>query len=244
MAIIMFHVWQSGRAPVEIGGFMSSVGSLTRFVHELKSPDARIREEAARIIWERFSPKLKLLVRRHLDNRIFRREDEHDILQSMFASFYCGQSRGMPTPTSREELWKLLVRITMCKIVNAAQRHTADRRDFRRERPVSPADPADSRFPRWMLDHVDRSQPSPQERVAVVEEVDRLLGMLDDPLRQIVVWRIEGFTNDEISCMIGRTVRSVEYKLNLVRRLLEHEIGPADTRLKPASRGGHVRVDR
>jgi RNA polymerase sigma-70 factor, ECF subfamily len=222
---------------------MSSVGSLTRFVHELKSPDARIREEAARIIWERFSPKLKLLVRRHLDNRIFRREDEHDILQSMFASFYCGQSRGMATPASREELWKLLVRITMCKIVNAAHRHMADRRDYRRERPEGQADPDNSRFPRWMLDHVDRSQPSPQERVAVVEEVDRLLGKLDDPLRQIVVWRIEGFTNEEISSMIGRTVRSVEYKLNLVRRLLEQEIGPVNTGVKHASARGQARVD-
>ncbi len=35
---------------------MSSIGSLTRFVHELKSPDLRQRDEAARIIWERFAP--------------------------------------------------------------------------------------------------------------------------------------------------------------------------------------------
>ena len=28
---------------------------------------ARMRDEAARIIWERFSPRLKNLVRRHLD---------------------------------------------------------------------------------------------------------------------------------------------------------------------------------
>ena len=73
---------------------MSSVGSLTRYVHDLRSPDFQMRDEAARIIWERFSPRLKLLVRRHLDNRIFRREDEHDILQSMFASFCEGKSRG------------------------------------------------------------------------------------------------------------------------------------------------------
>jgi DNA-directed RNA polymerase specialized sigma24 family protein len=250
LAICVIHGYhhiqlvQGSRASVMIGGLMSSVDSLTRFVHELKSPDARTREDAARIIWERFSPRLKLLVRRHLDNRIFRREDEHDILQSMFASFYSGQSRGKATPASREELWKLLVRITMCKIVNAAKRHMADRRDFRRERPDGRTDPDDSRFPRWMLDHVDRSQPSPQEQVAVVEEVDRLLGMLDEPLRQIVVWRIEGFTNEEISCMIGRTVRLVEYKLNLVRKLLEHEIGPANARLNPTPRSGNGRVHR
>ena len=99
---------------------MSSIGSLTRFVHELRSPDLRQRDEAARIIWERFAPRLTQLVRRHLDHRIFRREDEQDILQSMFASFYQGQYLGKATPASRQELWKLLVRITMCKVVNTA----------------------------------------------------------------------------------------------------------------------------
>ena len=117
---------------------MSSVGSLTRYVHELRSPDSRMRDEAARIIWERFSPRLKNLVRRHLDNRILRREDEQDVLQSMFASFCHGQSTGKTAPASREELWKLLVRITMCKVVNTAHRHMADRRDIRRERGDGP----------------------------------------------------------------------------------------------------------
>src|SRR5271157_829577 len=109
------------------GGLMSSVESLTRYVHELRSPDSRMRDEAARIIWERFSPRLKNLVRRHLDHRILRREDEQDILQSMFASFCHGQATGKTAPASREELWKLLVRITMCKVVNTAHRHMADR---------------------------------------------------------------------------------------------------------------------
>ena len=159
---------------------MSSIGSLTRFVHELKSPDLRQRDEAARIIWERFAPRLTQLVRRHLDHRIFRREDEQDILQSMFASFYQGQSLGKTTPASRQELWKLLVRITMCKVVNTAHRHLADRRDIRRERSERPCDPENTRFADWMRDQVDRAQPTPQDRVAVVEEVERLLHLLPE----------------------------------------------------------------
>ena len=87
-------------------------------------------------------------------------------------------------------------------------------------------------FPKWMLDHVDRSQPSPEERVAVVEEVQRLLRLLPEPLRQIVVWKLEGFTNAEISCMIDRTVRSVEIKLQLIRKHLEGELGRIDPNRK------------
>ena len=233
MAIIALMIAQERPRLTPFGGLMSSVGSLTRYVHELRSPDARMRDEAARIIWERFSPRLKNLVRRHLDNRILRREDEQDVLQSMFASFCHGLTTGKTAPASREELWKLLVRITMCKVVNTAHRHMADRRDVRRENCDGPGHPGDPDFPNWMLDHVDRSQPTPEERVAVAEEVQRLLTLLPDPLRQIVVWKLEGFTNAEISCMIGRTVRSVEIKLQLIRKHLEDELGPINLERKP-----------
>ncbi len=141
----------------------------------------------------------------------------------MFASFYQGQYLGKTTPASREELWKLLVRITMCKVVNTAHRHLADRRDIRRERSERPCDSENSGFAQWMRDHVDRAQPTPEDRVAVVEEVERLLHLLPDELRQIVLWKLEGFTNAEISPMIGKTVRSVELKLQLIRRILEKE---------------------
>jgi DNA-directed RNA polymerase specialized sigma24 family protein len=216
---------------------MSSVGSLTRWVYELRSPDLRQRDEAARIIWEQFAPRLTLLVRRHLDHRILRREDEQDILQSMFASFYQGQYLGKTTPASRQELWKLLVRITMCKVVNTAHRHLADRRDIRRERSDRAGESDNSRFAEWIRDHVDRAQPTPQDRVAVAEEVERLLHLLPEELRQIVLWKLEGFTNAEIAPMIGRTVRSVELKLQLIRRILEKEFVHTDRPLQSSSNG-------
>ena len=136
---------------------MSSVGSLTLCIHDLRSPDCRQRDEAARVIWDRFSSRLQALVRRHLDNRIRRREDEQDILQSMYSSFCMGQFEGMTPPASRAELWKLLVRITMCKVVNTAHRHMAARRDVRRESAPPPkhSSGGESMFPQWMLEHVD-----------------------------------------------------------------------------------------
>jgi DNA-directed RNA polymerase specialized sigma24 family protein len=205
---------------------VSSIGSLTLYIKQLQSPDDRQRQEAARVIWERFAGKLQALVRRHLDNRIRRREDEQDILQSMYVSFCTGQLQGKTAPASREELWKLLVRITMCKVVNTANRHLAARRDVRRER-TTPADQngtTPALFPRWMLDHIDRAQPSPEEQVLVIEELDRLLQDLPEELRKIVVWKLEGFTNAEIACMIDRTVRCVELKMQLIRKRLEPRI--------------------
>lgn len=124
---------------------MSSMGSVTIYLERLRSPDCRERDEAARIIWERFSARLLGLVRRHLDNRIRRREDEQDVLQSVYATFCIGQLNGKTSPASREELWKLLVRITMCTVVNTAHRHLAARRDVRRERADAHDSPAPDR---------------------------------------------------------------------------------------------------
>jgi DNA-directed RNA polymerase specialized sigma24 family protein len=164
-----------------------------------------------------------MLVRRHLDNRIRRREDENDILQSMYSSFCIGQFRGKTPPASRVELWKLLVRITMCKVVNTAHRHMAARRDVRRETTTARdrSGNGESVFPQWMLEHVDSVQPSPEEKVVVLEELDRLLQDLPEELRQIVLWKLDGFTNAEIASSIGRTVRCVELKMQLIRKRLE-----------------------
>jgi RNA polymerase sigma-70 factor, ECF subfamily len=210
----------------------SSAGSLTMCIYNLRSPDCRQRDEAARVIWDRFSSRLQSLVRRHLDNRVRRREDEQDILQSMYSSFCLGQFEGMKPPSSRAELWKLLVRITMCKVVNTAHRHMAARRDVRREA-AAPRDQsarAGSLFPQWMLEHVDKTQPSPEEKVIIVEELNRLLQGLSEELRQIVLWKLDGLTNAEIAATIGRTVRCVELKMQLIRKRLEARVDQLGSR--------------
>ena len=76
-----------------------------------------------------------------------------------------------------------------------------------------------------MLEHVDRAQPSPEEKVIVLEEIERLLHGLSDELRSIVLWKLEGFTNAEIAGTIGRTVRSVELKMQLIRKRIELRVG-------------------
>ena len=179
---------------------MSSIGSLTSASSDLRSPDVRERDEAARVIWDHFEARLHSLVRRHLDNRIRRREDEQDILQSMYASFCIGQLEGNDPPASRQELWKLLVRITL---VQGRQHGQPPSRGPPRRPPRAalggPAATARTLFPLWMLDHVDRRRPAPTSRLIVLEELDRLLHGLPEELRQIVLWKLDGYTNAEIS---------------------------------------------
>ena len=112
---------------------MANEGSVTRLIQLLRSADAVERDLAARLIWRRYFRDLLELARNNLNRRIRRREDEEDVLQSMYKSFCLRQQRGEFDLAGRDALWKLLVTITLRKARNAAQKQTRDKRDIARE---------------------------------------------------------------------------------------------------------------
>jgi RNA polymerase sigma-70 factor, ECF subfamily len=195
-------------------------GSLTRYARELHSPDALLREEAARQLWLRFSERLAAEVRRRLDARILQRAGMDDLLQSLFAGFFAAAPGPDGPPRNRAELWRLLVHFSMCKVANTADHHRAKRRDVRREKPLGdivadrdgscpgPFEPEDFRG----LDPAD-------ETIARLEFA-RLLGVLPGDLREVFVMRLQGYTNAQIGAQIGRVERTVELKLRTIRGLL------------------------
>ena len=206
---------------------MGDIGSVTRWGEELQSPDAAVRAEAARQIWEFYADRLFTLVRHNLDARIRRREDEADILQSMYKSFCLRRPEAAALP-SRDDIWRLLVHITLRKLKNTARRHRADRRDVRREELAAGEDDGPTGFPGWMLEEMDRSGPDAATAAAFKDELEQWLGLLPDALRQIVLWRIEGYTNREIADRLQLTERSVELKLQIIRSRLEGRLQAID----------------
>ena len=46
----------------------------------------------------------------------------------------------------------------------------------------------------------------------------RALG--SDELMRLMQWKLEGFTNSEIAAKCGLTARTIERKLNLIRKIL------------------------
>src|SRR5438045_3988515 len=71
--------------------------------------------------------------RARLTPAVRRREDEQDLLQSMYASFCARQQRGDFELSDRHDLWRLLVEVTLNKARKAAVRHSRRKRDYRRE---------------------------------------------------------------------------------------------------------------
>jgi RNA polymerase sigma factor (sigma-70 family) len=195
---------------------MVSNGSVTRLIQLLRSGDATERDLAARLIWRRYFRDLLELARNNLNKRIRRREDQEDVLQSMYKSFCLRQQRGEFDLSGRDALWRLLVTITLRKARNAAKKQARDRRDISREQTIADRDDGESAH--WALEQMDAAGPSPAEAALLNEALERRLEVLADPeLRQIALWRLEGHTNREVADRLDCTERSVERRMERIR---------------------------
>jgi DNA-directed RNA polymerase specialized sigma24 family protein len=196
---------------------MPTRGSVTRLIIDLRSDDSAVRELAARLVWRRYFQELLALARSHLSARIRGREDEQDVLQSMYNSFCLRQRRGDFDLSNRDELWKLLVRITLRKARNTANRHLQGKRDVRREAGgVAPVSGPDE--PGTLLDQIDSDGPTPAEAALLNEALERRFRALREPeLRLIAQKKLEGYADREIADELRCTVRTVERKLERIR---------------------------
>src|SRR5271166_2856460 len=123
---------------------MATHGSVTQWVADLRSDDPSIRKRAAQQIWERYFRDLLELARNNLNQRIRRRADEEDVLQSMYKSFCLRQQRGEYDLTNRDALWELLVTITLNKARDVAKYHQREKRDVARDQTMPGDDETES----------------------------------------------------------------------------------------------------
>jgi DNA-directed RNA polymerase specialized sigma24 family protein len=202
---------------------MGSPGSMTRCAENLSSPDPKVRDEAALQIWEHYATRLVVLVRRNLDARIRQRTGESDVLQSMYRAFCATRRDDERSLRTRDDLWRLLVHITMCKVRNTAKYHKAARRDYRREAGEVGSISAAT------IEPMHLSGPSPEEAAILEEEMRQWLEPLSEEQRQLALWKLDGYTNKEISGMLTRTERAVEMKLQVIRAKLERRFEGPDS---------------
>src|SRR5687767_3959142 len=96
---------------------------------DLMADGARGAGEAAEELFVRYSERLTRLAEQHLSRRLAARVDGEDVVQSAFRTFYRRAAGGQLKIDNAAEIWRLLVRITLCKVAAAARRHTAGVRD-------------------------------------------------------------------------------------------------------------------
>jgi RNA polymerase sigma factor (sigma-70 family) len=200
---------------------LSSAGSVTQLIDRLRSGAPDSGEETARQIWERYLPRLLTLARGHLDRRIRTLQNEEDVVQSMGRSFFRRLRRGDFDLADRDALWALLMTITLNRVRSAADHHFAAKRDVRRVQPLPSSDETRSDAPRETV-ALEAAEPTPAEAAILNEALERRLRSLPEPdLRQVALWKLEGYTNHEIAEALKCSQRSVERKLNLIRKRWE-----------------------
>jgi RNA polymerase sigma factor (sigma-70 family) len=195
---------------------MESSESLTQVIHRLTSDDPRERDEAARLVWEHYFHELLALASRHLGWRVRHKVDPEDLLQSVYASVCRRQQRGEYTLYDRDDFWRLLVTVTLNKARNAAKWHLRAKRTVDREVPLEAREGKTGEGAGVSL---AAGGPTPDEAVALAEELELRIRSLADPLlMQIALKKLEGLTNKEIADELDYTERTIERKLDSIRR--------------------------
>lgn len=194
---------------------MASEGSVSGWLVQLAEGD----RQAATQLWERYFHRLVGLARHKLRDVPRRAADEEDVALSAFDSFCCGAEAGrFPDLADREGLWALLLTITARKAFHVL-------RDQQRLKRGGPAAESRTVEPSW--EEVLSREPSPELAAEMTEEYHRLLNSLPEPtLRSVAIWKMEGFSIDEIASRLGCSPRSVKRKAQLVREIWEKEIEP------------------
>jgi DNA-directed RNA polymerase specialized sigma24 family protein len=202
---------------------MFSEGSVTHWIHQLKSGDPA----AAERLWARYFERLVELARVQLRGAPRRAADEEDVALSAFDSFFRCMGHGrFAELADRESLWRLLVTITLRKARDlrrqACQQKRGGGKVLGESELLDTVDCAAAG-----LEHVVGREPSPEFAVQVAEECRWLLSRLGDAtLQSLALLKMEGYTNAEVAARLGCGLRSVERKLRLIRKIWAKELAP------------------
>ena len=198
-----------------------SGGSVTHWIGTLQAGEM---DEAARHLWGRYFERLAHLARLLLRSKARGPADEEDVALSVFNSFFDGVAAGaFPELGGRDDLWRLLVTITARKAANQVRREHQLKRGGGRVLGEVVLGSGDSDAG-WAFAQVVGDEPSPEFAAMVAEEFRlRLEGLESDSLRQVALMRMEGYANEEIGARLDISLRSVERKLEAIRKRWQPE---------------------
>lgn len=194
----------------------------TSWIGQLKGGDPA----AAQKLFEAYFQQLCRFAQRKLGSAPRRVADEEDVVLSAFNSFCLGAAQGkFPQLNDRDDLWKLLVTITARKALRQAQHARRQKRGGGKVRGESAFLGAEA-SEHHGIDQIVGREPTPAFAAELTEEFQRLLDRLgDETLRRIAVLKMQGYTNQQIAAQLGCALRSVERKLNGIRKIWSSQEG-------------------
>jgi RNA polymerase sigma factor (sigma-70 family) len=166
-------------------------------------------ERAADELFSRYVGRLTLLARSRLSPTLASRTDPEDIVLSAYRSFFIAARAGRFTLSRSGDLWRLLVAITLHKVYRQARQHRSERQSLAALGEALAAN-----------GHPFSREPSPDEALALTDELESVLSQLDPFARRVLELRLQDRPLSEIAEDVGRSERTVRRTLSEIRSRL------------------------
>ena len=175
-------------------------------------------ESAAAELFERYVHRLVGLARTRLSDRMQRRVEPEDVVQSTYRSFFRKAGDDHYTLEKSGDLWKLLATITIFKVRGQVEFHTAQKRGiYAEESTDGPSEASEYR----VKPEAVAEEPTPEDAAAIVEQVQTVMDGLDGLQQQIMELALQNHSVEEISQSVQRSARTVRRTLQQIRGELE-----------------------
>jgi RNA polymerase sigma-70 factor (ECF subfamily) len=179
-------------------------------------------DDAATKLYKRYAERLQRLAQRNTGVDLGRRFDAEDVVQSVFRTFFRRVRTGLYDLPAGDELWRLLLVISLNKIRTLAVYHRAQKRN------VGTTVAPDAQVLGQLADENADNLALASLKMVIGE----VLEDLPDVQQTIIVRRIEGCQVEEIAAETGRSKRTVERVLQDFRQRLRGiiDVRPDDSK--------------
>lgn len=183
---------------------------------------------AATVLVRRYMARLTSLASSRLSRKLARRVDAEDVVMSAFRSFFVATGRDQVDVPDDDNLWPLLVTMTLRKLCRQAAKHTADRRSIHAESEL----PSDVDWP-----GIAARDPTPTEAAMLTDEIEQLMSALSATDREILTLRLQGEQYTAIAAAVECSERSVR---RAIKRIRERYVSDHEDDLTSAQESGET----
>ena len=175
-------------------------------------------ETAATLMFERYLSRLCALARSRLSQKMRRRVEPEDIVQSVYRSFF--RKAGSHFALEKEgDLWRLLAAITINKVRGQVEFHSAKKRGINVEQSIQMEAGSIQVSPEAITE-----DPQPDDAAVMIEELSAVLVDLDDTQRSIIELSMQNQSVDQIAESVQRSQRTVRRTIQQFREQLESRL--------------------
>lgn len=162
------------------------------------------KSNAVEEFWMNYGDSLQRVAERQIASWLRRRVDPEDVVQSACRTFFRRAGAGDFSLENKDDLWKLLLTITLNKVRMQARFHSRNRRSINKEQAM----PEEANLQPAEWDHaIEQVELQDMLKVAFKEDEER---------HQVLQMWLEGRTQNEIAKVIGcseRTVRRIQDRI-------------------------------